>query len=97
MAVPRTPFERAPDSVPVPEVGERGESRRVATRGAVVAIVVGAVSLFIGVLGPVAIVLGLRARRTGGNWLALLAIIAGAVSTVFLLLGIVHYLVAVLA
>lgn len=61
------------------------------------AIVVGAVSLFIGVLGPVAIVLGLRARRTGGNWLALLAIIAGAVSTVFLLLGIVHYLVAVLA
>jgi hypothetical protein len=97
MSAPGTPVDRAPDAVQVPEVGERGATRRVATRGAVVAVVVGAVSLFIGILGPVAIVLGLRARRRGAGWLAVLAIIAGSVSTGFLLLGIVHYLVAVLA
>lgn len=97
MAAPGTPVDRVPDAGMVPEVRERHASTRVATGAAVVAVVIGAVSLFIGVLGPVAILLGLRARRRGGGWLALLAIIAGSVSTGFLLLGIVHYLLAVLA
>lgn len=90
------PVDRAPDSGVVPEVDERHARGRVATRSAVVAVVIGAVSLFVGVLGPVAIVVGLRARHRGGGWLALLAVITGSVSTGFLLLGIVHYLLAVL-
>jgi hypothetical protein len=97
MAVPGTPVDRAPDSGVVLPVREREVTGRAATRASVVAVVIGAVSLFIGVLGPVAIVAGLRARRRGESWLALLAIIAGSVSTAFLLLGIVHYLLAALA
>lgn len=96
MAVQDAPAGRAPDTTPGPEVRERPATRGVATRAAVVAIVIGAVSLFIGLLGPVAIVAGLRARRAGGGWLALLAIVAGSVSTGFLVLGIFHYLLAVL-
>ncbi len=96
MAVSGTPVDRTPDAGAVLEAGERHAGSRAANRAAVVAVVVGAVSLFIGVLGPVAIVTGVRARRRGGGWLAVLAIGAGSVSTGFLLLGIVHYLLAVL-
>lgn len=96
MAVPEASVERVPDASPFLAAGERRAGRRVASRAAVVALVVGAVSLFIGVLGPVAIVIGLRAWRRGGGWLALFALIVGSVSTALLMLGIVHYLVAVL-
>lgn len=97
MAIPGTPIDRAPDSGPAVQVSERDARGSVSNRAIIAAAVLGALSLFVGVLGPVAIVAGLRARRARGSWLALLAVITGSVSTGFLLLGIVHYLFTLLA
>lgn len=97
MAIPGTPAGLAPAAHPARESGRPGAGSRTANPAAIRAVVIGALSLFIGVLGPVAIVTGLRARRAGAGWLALIAIITGAVSTGFLLLGIAHYLLAALA
>ncbi|MBO0743744.1 MAG: hypothetical protein J2P43_01900 [Candidatus Dormibacteraeota bacterium] len=97
MAVQGAPAELAPGAHVAREIGKPGAGSRVANRAAVVALLIGGLSLFIGVLGPLAIVAGFRARRSGGGWLALLAIITGSVATGFLLLGIIHYLLAVLA
>lgn len=96
MAVPEAPAGRVPDAGPALDAGERHASRPLASRAAVVALVVGAVSMFVGVLGPVAIVVGLRAWRRGGGWLALFGLVVGSLSTGFSLLGIIHYLLLVL-
>lgn len=96
MAVGGTPIDRAPDSGPALQITERDAPSSVSSRAVIVAAVLAALSLFVGVLGPLAIVAGLRARRARGGWLALAAIITGSVSTGFLLLGIVHYLLAAL-
>lgn len=97
MAIPGTPLDRAPDSSPALLINERDARSSVSSRAVIVAAVLAVLSLFVGVLGPPAIVAGLRARRARGGWLALGAIITGSVSTGFLLLGIVHYLLAALA
>lgn len=94
MAVPGVPAELARDAHLAHESGKPTAGSRRVHRAAVVALLVGALSL---VLGPLAIVAGLRAGRAGGGRLARLATITGCVSTGFLLLGIVHYLLAVLA
>ena len=66
------------------------------------AFVLGLLSLFVGVLGPPAVVLGWRSLRSiaashgalGGEGRAAFGLVAGSISTTFLAVGVLHFLVA---